>query len=47
MEIINNILLLVLACTLSIHVGPFLKGFYDGYKDAQSGKPPKDLDPDL
>ena len=41
---INDILLLILTITLIFHIGPFLKGFYDGYKDSQEGKPPKNFE---
>ena len=41
MGMINSILLLLIGVTLIFHLGPMIKGFYDGYRDAKNGKPPK------
>ena len=41
---INKILGLILLTTIIIHIGPFLKGFYDGFRDAHQGKPPKNFE---
>ncbi len=40
MNDLNLILLLLLIITIGAQlVYPFLKGFYDGYNDAQNGRP--------
>jgi len=46
MDIINSILLLLVSVTLIFHIGPTIKGFYDGYMDAKNGKPPKQFNQD-
>lgn len=39
MKNLELILLSVLVLTFFIQVFPFVKGFYDGYNDAQNGRP--------
>ena len=46
MGMINSILLLLVSITLIFHLGPMIKGFYDGYMDAKKGKPPKQFNQD-
>jgi hypothetical protein len=44
MGTINSILLGILGMVLLVHLGPTIKGFYDGFRDAHQGKPPKNFE---
>ena len=46
MGMINSVLVLLISLTLIFHLGPIIKGFYDGYRDAKKGKAPKQFNED-